>query len=101
MSVADRTLPHVIGCEMVNFSAIVVTDHREFLIDIDINTYFNVTISEFNEILKIKLNPNRLSHKTKFTIKAEEIIATLKLDKILKRICEDGLINEKIEYADK
>ena len=71
ITVTEGLLLHVIGCKMVNFCEIIVTDHRGFVIDVDINTCLNVKTSEFDEIDSVCLNPRRLSHKLKFVKKAE------------------------------
>ena len=36
----------VIGCELVDFGEIINTDHRGFLVDIDLKAYFETEIEE-------------------------------------------------------
>ena len=66
ISVSEGLLPYIEGCEMTNYSEIIVTDHRGFVVDIDINAYLHIKISTFDEMDAVSLNPRRLSHKKKF-----------------------------------
>ena len=86
ISVTDGLLPYIVGCEMTNFNEIVVSDHRRFMIDIDLNTYLCVGTSDFNKISIVILNLRRLIYKNKFVKKAEEMIVDLKLDQTIKTI---------------
>ena len=100
MSVTGGLLQHITGSEMIEYNEMIVSDHRGFLVDIDINTYLNVETCAIDDPTTICLNPRRLSHKKKFVKKAEELIDDVKLEQTMKEIVENGVTNELIEYVD-
>jgi len=52
--------------KMTNCSEIVMTDHQGYIIDIDINEYFNTKTEKLDEIDHSKLNSTRKSHRKRF-----------------------------------
>ena len=49
------------GCQMVKNNEIVCTNHREYIINTNLEEYFNDSISTWNEINKVIINLSRRS----------------------------------------
>jgi len=76
-------LGYLRGCKMVNFTEIICTDHRGFIVDLDLNSYFEVETSNFDLRKLNKLDHRRKSHREKFIDKAESILETVKLEEVI------------------
>ena len=62
------------GSKIVDFDEIIITDHRGFLIDLDVNEYFNLPASIYDHSTSRKLNPGNQIHRQQFLETLEECI---------------------------
>ena len=60
------------GSKLCEINKIVETDHRFYIIDIDMEGYFNRKLLEWDEINKSILDPCRKSYREKFKEYVEE-----------------------------
>ena len=89
------------GIRIMNFSEIVLTDHRGIMADIDINAYFEMETSTFDVRLNTKFDPRRRKHCSDFCEKAEELAAQIKLDEMITNIETQSPSYHAIECVDK
>ena len=61
--------------KLVDFDEIIITDHRGFIFDIDINEYFKITGSKHDRSEIRKLNPTNRKHRTQFKDTLEKYIS--------------------------
>jgi len=61
----------------MNFNKILITDHRGFIIDIDMEDYVVMNHFQIDIIDNSKLNSRRLSYNIKFVERVEEIICSI------------------------
>ena len=59
---------------MTECNKIIIADHREYIIDIHLEDYFNLSIAEIDKIENSRINSRKLSHRTKFVEKVEELL---------------------------
>ena len=84
---AENAIPHVHGSKLTNFNEIIITDHQEFIFDLDINSYFSINHSRYDFSFSNNTNPNNRKEVNKFIEKLEEYVKQVKLEKIVNRIC--------------
>ena len=65
-------LDFVEGSKLLEAYEITITDYRSFIIDINMERYFNYQLSIWDKIKKRKLNPARRSYRNKFVKMLEE-----------------------------
>ena len=51
------------GSKIVDFDEIIIIDYQGFLIDINVNEYFNLSASTYNQSTSRKLNPGNRIHR--------------------------------------
>ena len=61
----ENVLVSIKGSLLVDFKDIVDTDHRGFIIDLDVKQYFDVDASKHNANDNVLLDLTRQSHKVK------------------------------------
>ena len=66
--------------KMTKYSKIVIMDYQEYLIDININEYFNIKTEKLDKIYHSKLDSERKSHRKKFVKGIEQLIIDNDLD---------------------
>jgi len=54
------------GSKIIDFNEVIITDHRGFIFNVDINEYFEITASKYDKSESIKLNPTNKKHREKF-----------------------------------
>ena len=57
-----RIIDYVEDSQLLECNDIVFTDHRAYVIDINLEDYFNDQLSSWDEINRVMLNPSRQSH---------------------------------------
>ena len=57
---------YIEGCQMVDHNEIIYIDHRGYMVDINLEDYFNDQMSYWNENHKVIINPSRRSHRERF-----------------------------------
>jgi len=94
------------GSRIMDFNEVIITDHRGFMIDININKYFKKRYSRYDEIQSRTLNPNNRVHRTKFKKKLDQYLKDSKLFETVMTKCTNGIspkelniIDDEITYA--
>ena len=62
IAATNGVMDFVEGCELLGYNEIVETDHRAYMIDVNINEYFDEEFNEWDKINYVILNPARRSH---------------------------------------
>ena len=90
----------------MDFHEVIITDHRGFMFDVNINKYFNKKYSRYDEIQSRTLNPNNRVYRTKFKKKLDEYIKDSNLIEKVVSTCtnrispkELNIIDDGITYA--
>ena len=81
--VSERLMEFVEGSLLVSNNEIVNTDHRAYIIDINLEDYFNEEFSYWNAINHIILDPAKRSHCVKFLEELENQLDQYQLENIL------------------
>ena len=82
----DGTLRNVQGCELIECSEIVESDHRGNLTDADFAECFIEDFAEDNEIVERNLNPNRKTHRGKFVDKCNKLLDSTSIESELNEV---------------
>jgi len=90
---------YIEGCQMVDNNDIIYTDHRGYLVDINLEDYFNDQLSYWNENHKVIINPSRRSHREKFVAIIEDKIDLYNLNEMIEEI-KSNPIPSRIEIVD-
>ena len=64
--VSEEVLEIIEGIALIEWNEIVDSDYRGYLLDLDLEEYFNDELNQVNEREKSLLNPNRRSHRKSF-----------------------------------
>jgi len=88
------------GSKIVDFDIIIITDHRGFMFDIDINEYFNLPASQYDRSELRKLNPVNRTHRMKFRETLEEYINQMNLLEKTVSICNNRVIPNEMNVLD-
>ena len=73
-------MEYVVGCHLMNYNEIVKTDYWAYVIDVDIEEYFDEAFSGWDNINRVMLNPARRSHRNVFLELIEEQLDVYKLE---------------------
>ena len=92
-------IDYVDGCKLLDYNEIVESDHKAYVIDIALEDYFHVEISDWDNINKVMLNPARRSHREQFIETLEQQLNLYMLENDLDRLEESG-INHEMEVLD-
>jgi len=90
---------YIEGCRLVENNEIVHTDHRGYLVDVNLEEYFNDELSSWNAINKVIVNPSRRSHREKFTEIIEQQMDIYNMEEMIQDLKQNP-ISERIEIVD-
>ena len=65
-------MEYVVGYHLINYNEIVERDYQAYVIDINIEEYFDEAFSGWDNINRVILNPPRRSHRNIFVESIEE-----------------------------
>ena len=68
---------------MINFHEIVCTDHLGIMVNIDLDSYFNVQTSVSDNRKYVRLDPRRKNHVSWLCEKVEEMVEVVQLEKMI------------------
>ena len=71
---------YIEGSKLVNYSEIVETDHRGYIIDVAMEEYFDVEFSQWDNINHVMLNLSKQSHRETFVEVLEEQLNIYQLE---------------------
>ena len=66
VAMTHRLISYMRGCKLIKTNEIVPSAHRGYLIDVDINGYFECEVRLYNNAGRVELNPSKRSHREKF-----------------------------------
>jgi len=66
IAATNGIMNYIEGCRLMNYNEIVESDHRVFIVDMDIEEYFKDEFSGWDNINRVMINPARKSHQQKF-----------------------------------
>jgi len=81
----------------MNQNDFVMSDHRSYLLDLNVEEYFEDYLSSWNRINKAVLNLSRESHRATFY---EELVNQLNIYNIEESLMKTSLSNQEIENID-
>jgi len=83
VAVLEGLIEFVEGSLLVPNNEIVNTNHRAYIIDINLEDYFNEEFSYWNAINHVILDPAKRSHRIKFLVELENQLDQYQLENIL------------------
>ena len=86
---------------MVESNEIIITDHRAYIVDINIEEYFNETFSKWDIINKRILHPSRRSHYKQFVVEIKELMMQFNVEAMIDRVKYRRAYHEELETIDK
>jgi len=99
IAASNGIMNYIEGCQVVDNNEIIHTDHRGYVIDVNLQEYFDDNFSTWDHINRVMLNPSRRSHKEKFTEIIDEQMNIYDLDDKLEELQQNPL-HEHIEIID-
>ena len=84
----------------MDFHEIVITDHRGFIVDVTLEDFFNINSNYVDKIEANQINSHKLSHKTKFTEKLDEVLDEMNLKYLLDEYCNQYSSYKILELID-
>jgi len=66
IAMSHGVMEYVEGSRLMECNEIIFTDHRAYIVDINLNNYFDDQISEWDQINRVVLSLSRRSHRNKF-----------------------------------
>ena len=100
MLVSEGMFEIVEGIDSIELNEIVNSDHREYVIDLNLEAYFDEDFNQENEREKKLLNPNKILQRKVFVDICEELLNMLTIENELNYVKLNKDI-EKIEQIDK
>jgi len=98
--ITSRVINFIEGCELINYNQIIESDHRGYLIDINLEQYFKINQFNVNKISSSQLNSRRLTHKEIFCKKVKEYIQVTNLQQIMDDYCNKNASDKILELLD-
>jgi len=87
------------GCKLLSYNEIVETDHRAYMVDVNIEEYFDENMNEWDNINHVILNPARRSHRERFVEVVEELLQIYPIEDDLMDM-EYDTTRQRIENVD-
>jgi len=85
---------------LINYNQILQSDYRGYLINVNLEQYFNMNHFDINKINSSQLNSRRLTHEKVFYEKVEEYIQATNLEQMIKDYCNTNSLDEILEILD-
>jgi len=88
------------GSKLVDYKEIINSDHRGFIVNIDINDYFSIAPSDYDYVDNVILDPTKRSHRENFMQRLNEYIDQLDLEETVNRLCNSSITEKEIDRLD-
>ena len=72
IAVSEGILEYIKGCKLLSYAEIVMLDHQSYVIDVNLEEYFEDNFSSWNKINRVMLNHSRRSYREIFCEVLEE-----------------------------
>jgi len=86
--------------EIINYNQIIYSDHRGYLIDINLEQYFSMKQFDIDKVNNSQLNSHWLLYKQKFCKKVKEYVQATNLHQLMKEYCNTNASDEILELLD-
>ena len=80
IAASNGIMNYIEGSRLMNYNEIIQSDHRAYMIDIDIREYFKDEFEGWDNVNRVMLNPARKSHREKFKEVIEEQLEIYNLE---------------------
>ena len=90
IAASESILSFVEGCRLYEINEILDTNHRGYIIDIDLKEYFDQEFSSWNQINKSLLDPEKGSHREKFKELVEKMLDSIDIEGNLSKLIEEN-----------
>ena len=84
----DSILSFIEGCRLYKVNEILDTDHRRYVVDIDLKEYFDQEFSSWDQINKLLLDPGKRSYREKFEELIEKMLDSIDIKGNLAKLIE-------------
>ena len=88
-------------CEMIECTETIIIDYCRFLIDVNLERYFQSKSFDLDKNDSSKLDSRRAIHKQKFVEKVKEYIVKYKLEHTIDKFCNEEASRDQLEVIDK
>ena len=96
----DRLIESIVESKLTEFNEIINTNHRGFIVDIDIKKYFAVDSSSYDQNQGVTLDPTRRSHQKLFKEKLDEYIDQIGLEDLINKKCNRSITGKELDKLD-
>jgi len=62
IAASEGIFEYIEECQLLDYNQIIFSDHRSYIIDVNIKDYFNNQLSQWEKIKHVILNPTKCSH---------------------------------------
>ena len=90
IALSSRIMDYIEGVQLMNQNDFVMSDYRSYLLDLNLEEYFEDHFSSWNGINKVVLNLSRKSHRATF---CEELVNQLNVYNIEESLTKTSLSN--------
>jgi len=101
LAMSEGILRFVHGCKLTNFTEVIPIDHKGYIIDIDLNSYFKMKTLVFNNMSDMRLNLQSRKQRERLIEKTKELFQTIKIKELIESAQEDISTNFELEHIDK
>ena len=98
IAMSEGLLEYVEGSKLLSHNEIVNTDHRAYVVDVNLEGYFEDEMSSWDDVNHTTLNPSKKSHRIKFVNELEDQLDRHQIENIIENNPEPT--HEQIEYID-
>ena len=99
-AMATRLIDYVDGCKIIDFTEFIITNHRGFIVNFNLEEYFKVIQHKVDSFNGSELNSRKVIYKSKFCERAEELIESFDIKRIIDKECHVGASNEILDLID-
>ena len=87
------------SCVLLDFEELIISNYQEFIVDLDLEEYFNTIPSYYDEVDYSKLDSSRKSYRIKFCDVLEVEIIMRNIDERINNIT-NKTTKEELEWID-
>ena len=88
------------GSKIIDFNKVVNSDHRGFIINIDVKDYFSLNSSDYECANIVTLDSTKRSHRNKFKVKLKECVDQLQTEETANNLCNSRITGQEIDRID-
>ena len=96
----SNLIQYVEGSKLLEINEVVNTDHHSYLINTNLEMYFDKEFSGWDKINKRMLDLNKRTHQKKFKEFTNELLDTIPIEDTIFEITRGDMIRETMEKVD-